>query len=78
VSGEDTQHQEYVARCKDLKALGLQATESEGKLVFAAVLKPVTVHSPDALVWSRGTGDTLASDPRPASDFTRLYALGSC
>jgi hypothetical protein len=29
MSGKDKQHQDYVARCKDLKALGLQATESE-------------------------------------------------
>ena len=50
MSGKDKQHQEYAARRKDLKALGLQAMESEGKLVFAAVLNPVTVYSPDACV----------------------------
>jgi hypothetical protein len=77
MSGKDTQHQEYVARCKDLKALGLQATESEGKVVFAAVLKPVTEYPPHALVWPRGTGDTFSSEPRPLLDFTRLYTLES-
>jgi hypothetical protein len=37
-SGKDELHQDHAARRKDLKALGLQAMESEGKLVFAAVL----------------------------------------
>jgi hypothetical protein len=58
MSGKDKQHQEYAARRKDLKALGLQAMESEGKLVFAAVLNPVTVYSPDALVCDPGAQAT--------------------
>jgi hypothetical protein len=58
-SGKDELHQEYAARRKDLKALGLQAMQS------AAVLIPIAVYSKDALVWPRGSGDTLASDPRP-------------
>jgi hypothetical protein len=40
MAGKDKQHQEYVARRKDLKALGLQAMESEGKLVFARTPPP--------------------------------------
>jgi hypothetical protein len=77
MSGKDEHHQEYVARCKDLKALGLLATESEGKMVFAAVLKPVTEYSPHALVWPRCTGDNFLSDPQPLSNLTRLYTLES-
>jgi hypothetical protein len=77
MSGKDKQHQEYAARRKDLKALGLQAMESEGKLVFAAVLNPVTVYSPDACVAPGHRRHPLASDPRPVSDLTRLYTLES-
>jgi hypothetical protein len=77
VRGEMRSTRTYVARRKDLKALGLQAMESEGKLVFTAVLAPVIVYSKDALVWPRGTNDTLASDPRPVGDLTRLYTVES-
>jgi hypothetical protein len=78
MSGKDKLHQEYVARRKDLKALGLQAMESEEKLVFAAVPNPAAVHSPDALVWPRGrTCATSASAPRTASGLTQVYTLES-
>jgi hypothetical protein len=77
MSGKDKLHQEYVARRKDLGVLGLQAMESEEKLVFAAVPNPAAVHSPDALVWPRGTCGTFASAPRTASGRTQVYTLES-
>jgi hypothetical protein len=59
-------HKEYVARRNDLACHGLQVIEtSEGKLDFAAVHSPVEAYDKSLLIWPRGTGDSLASEPRP-------------
>ena len=71
-------HKEYDARRNDLACHGLQVIEtSEGKLDFAAVHSPVEAHDKSLLIWPRGTGDSLASEPRPVGELTKLYSLES-
>jgi hypothetical protein len=69
---------QYDARRNDLACHGLQVIgTSEGKLDFAAVHSPVEAYDKSLLIWPRGTGDFLASEPRPLGEFTKLYSLES-